>query len=163
MFNQRPPAPRYQSVWNVGVVIRHIQSQSQLTDLPLKEVSRRLVVLLALSNASRTSDLHALDLRFRQFTPEWVTFRIPVLTKTRRSGPPKEAFFAKFADDEAVCPVQTLKFYKEKNDYVEGSRSYGACSSIYLIPETTQTSIISFNSPMDERTAKRSWGGYRRV
>ena len=114
MFNQRPPAPRYQSVWNVGVVIRHIQSQSQLTDLPLKEVSKRLVVLLALSNASRSSDLHALDLRFRQFTPEGVTFRIPGLTKTRRSGPPKEAFFAKFADDEALCPVKTLKVYEER-------------------------------------------------
>ena len=114
MFNQRPPAPRYQSVWNVGVVTGHIQSQLQLTDLPLKELSKRLVVLLALSNASRSSDLHALDLRFRQFTPEGVIFRIPGLTKTRRSGPPKEAFFAKFTDDEALCPVETLKVYKEK-------------------------------------------------
>ena len=71
-------------------------------------------MLLALSNASRSSDLHALDLRFRQFTPEGVTFRIPGLTKTRRSGPPKEAFFAKFADDEVLCPVKTLKVYEEK-------------------------------------------------
>ena len=114
MFNQRPPAPRYQSVWNVGVVIGHIQSQSQLMDLPLKELSKRLVVLLALSNASRSSDLHALDLRFRQFIPEGVIFRIPGLTKTRRFGPPKEAFFAKFTDDEALCPVETLKVYEVK-------------------------------------------------
>ena len=91
------------------MVIRHILSQSQLTDLPLKEVSKRLVVLLALSNASKSSDLHALDLRFRQFTPDRVTFCKPGLTKTRHSGPPKEAFFAKFADGEALCPVETIK------------------------------------------------------
>ena len=66
-------------------------------------------VLLALSNASRSSELHTLDLRFRQFTPEGVNFR-----KTRRSGPPKKAFFAKFTDDEALCPVDTMKVYEEK-------------------------------------------------
>ena len=71
-------------------------------------------MLLALSNASRSSDLHALDLRFRQFTPEGIIFHIPGLMKMRRSGPPKEAFFAKFTDDEALCPVETLKVYKGK-------------------------------------------------
>ena len=69
---------------------------------------------MALGNASRSSDLHALDLRFIQFTPEGVTFRLPGLTKMRRSGPPREAFFAKLADDEALCPVKTLKVYEEK-------------------------------------------------
>ena len=65
-----------------------------------------------MQQASISSDFDALDLRFRQFTPEGVTFRIPVLTKTRRSGPPKEAFFSKFADDEALYPVETMKVYE---------------------------------------------------
>ena len=40
------------------------------TDLPLKDLTKKLAMLLALTNASRSSDLHALDLRFRSFRLE---------------------------------------------------------------------------------------------
>ena len=66
-------------------------------------------MLLALTNASRSSDLHALD--YCQFTPG-VLFRIPGLTKTRRSGPPQEAIFTSFQENPGLCPVATLKAYE---------------------------------------------------
>ena len=94
MFSLRPPAPRYQSVWNVGMVIEYTRVQPPLKDSPLKEISKRLVVPLAFSNASRSSDLHTLDIRFQQSTTEEVRFLIPGLMKTRCSEPPREAFYA---------------------------------------------------------------------
>ena len=42
---------------------------------------------------SRSSDIQVLDVRFRQVTDERVVFRVPGLTKTRRSRPPKEMMF----------------------------------------------------------------------
>ena len=93
MFNKRPPAPRYNSVWSVEIVLFFIKRSMASKDLSLKDPSRMTVVLLALSNASRASDLTALDMCFQQFSPEGVLFRIPRLTKTRRSGPPREVFF----------------------------------------------------------------------
>ena len=92
MFNQRPPAPRYQEVWDVSLVVRHIQSGPPTAELALKELSKRLVTLLALCNASRASDLRALDTRFKQPIGGGIKFTIPGLTKTRRSGPPREVF-----------------------------------------------------------------------
>ena len=112
MFNQRPPAPKYKGVWSVSTVLHFVSKQLSTEGLTLKQLSKKLAVLLALTNASRSSDLHALDLDYRQFTPEGVLFRIPGLTKTRRSGPPKEAFFTSFEEDPGLCPVATLRVYE---------------------------------------------------
>ena len=78
--------------------------------LNLKALSQKLVVLLALSNAPRASDLVALDVRFVQSSEEGVTFRIPGLTKTRRSGPPRSFEVSRF-EDASLCPVKTLEYY----------------------------------------------------
>ena len=80
--------------------------------MPLTLLSYKLAVLFALANADRSSDLAALDLRFRTYQGNGVRFIIPGLTKTRRSGPPKEAFYASFPEEVAICPVKTLKEYE---------------------------------------------------
>ena len=64
MFNQRPLAPCYKTIWSVDTVIEYIQSHLSLADLSLKELAMKLVTLLALSNASRASDLASLTAVF---------------------------------------------------------------------------------------------------
>ena len=56
-------------------------------------------------------------------------FRIPSLTKTRRSGPPKTVFIAKFEADSSICPVSTLQIYMEKTKHL---RKPGKCGSLPL-------------------------------
>ena len=77
----------------MSLVVRHFQAGPPASELTLKELSKRLVTLLALCNASRASDIRALDVRFKQHTGGGVKFVIPGLTKTRRSGPLREFFF----------------------------------------------------------------------
>ena len=113
IFNSRPPKPKYRSVWNVDTVVVHIQSMEPSDKLSLKDLSWKLVTLMALTNADRASDLHALDLRYRSFSPEGVTFEILGLTKTHRSGPPRQAFYPSFPE-KSVCPVETLRHYKSR-------------------------------------------------
>ena len=71
MINGRPPAPRYQDVWDVDLVVRHIEDGQPTADLSLKELSKRTITLLALRNASK-----ALDIRFKQPVGEDVTWMI---------------------------------------------------------------------------------------
>ena len=115
VFNSRPPCPKYSTTWNVDVVINYLQSLGPSELLSLKDLSLKLVVLMALTSANRSSDLHALDLKFRRYTPEGVIFTLPTLTKTRRSGPPKESFYCKFKE-EILCPVHTLKIYEQRTE-----------------------------------------------
>ena len=82
--------------------------------MSLKDLSGKLALLMALISANRTSELHALDLRFRSYTPDGVLFKLASLTKKRKVGAPlKDCFFASFPQDECLCVVQCLCKYEE--------------------------------------------------
>ena len=71
-------------------------------------MTHKLAMLMALANADRCSDLAALD-----------------LTKTRRSGPPLEAFSPALHDEPRLCPVQMLHSYMGKTKQLRADRSDG--------------------------------------
>lgn len=71
-------------------------------------------MLMALVKASRSSELAALDLRFRTFNQEGVLFRLASLTKKRSPGaPPRELLFGGYPEDENLCVVQCLRSYEK--------------------------------------------------
>ena len=92
-----------------------MQSLDPSEHLSLKNLSLKLIVLMALTSANRSSDLHALDLKFHHYTLEGVIFVLPTLTKTRRSGPPNEYFYCKFKE-ENLCLVHTLQIYEQHTE-----------------------------------------------
>jgi len=100
IYNSRPPKPRYTCTRDVDIVVRYLKGLGSNTDLSLKTLSGKLILLKSLTLASRTSELHALDLRFRFYRPEGVLFRLTSLTKKRKVGSsPKECFFRAFPQD----------------------------------------------------------------
>ena len=115
IYNSHPPKPRYCFVWDVNTVISHIDAMPSNEYLSLKELSGKLAMLMALCNADRSSDLTALDLKFRQYSSEGVTFTIPGLTKTRRSGQPIRSTYPSFPHNTKICPVTTLQHYEERS------------------------------------------------
>ena len=116
IFNSGPPKPRYIWFWDVNRVLGFIESLLPSEDLDLKTLTSKTVILLALCNADRSSDIHALSLQYRIYKPEGVLFVIPNLTKTRRSGPPREVTYLKFEENHKLCPVRCLKAYENKTE-----------------------------------------------
>ena len=95
-------------------VLSWIKGQGDNKDLPLKELSGKLALLMTLVGANRTSELQALDLRFRYFSPDGVVFKLASLTKKRNTGTPlKECFFVSFPHDNCLCVVQCLHAYEQ--------------------------------------------------
>ena len=122
-FNRRPLKPKYTTTWDVGLVVTFLQvKMADNQSLNLKQISLKSATLLALANAARASDLVALDVQFTQRTAEGVIFRIPGLTKTRRSGPPRSLFIASF-EDKRVCPVHTLECYLSRTEQLRKTSS----------------------------------------
>ena len=65
---------------------------------------------MALVDASRVSELQALDLRYR---PEGIVFQIPTLGKKRIVGvPPKQIMFGAFLGDSRLCVIKNLRQYE---------------------------------------------------
>ena len=115
IYNSRPPMPRYVNIWDVEKVTQYLASLGPNEQLTLKQLSKKLVVLLALSSAERGSELVAHDLRYRRFHPEGVSFNLPELTKGVRVGKPlKTSFHASFPLNELLCPCLCLKEYEKR-------------------------------------------------
>ena len=86
IYNKRPPQPRYTSTWDVQVVLQHLRGWGNNASLGRKQLSLKLVMLMALANASRCSELHALDIERMRFSERGVTFSLAELTKTSKPG-----------------------------------------------------------------------------
>jgi len=73
-------------------VVQHLKGLGDNADLSLKTLSGKLILLMALTLASRTLELQALDLCFRYFRPEDILFKLVSLTKKHKVGSsPKSA------------------------------------------------------------------------
>ena len=83
-FHERPPLPRYTSTWDVNSVLQYLKSLGPTADLTLKQLTHKLVMLLALTRPSRSADLSSLSLARRRFSPEGVTFLPATLAKQSR-------------------------------------------------------------------------------
>ena len=105
-------------------------------------MSLKLVLLMALVSANRTSELQALDLHFRSYSPDGVLFRLASLTKNRNL--PKECFFASFPHDSRLCVVQCLQVYEEV------TKKYRD-----LQPSTTSPLFLSYVKAHKPVTAQR--------
>ena len=113
MFNARPPAPRYSESWNVAMVVQYLRNCPS-EGLPIAELGKKVVTLMALANASRCSDLAALDRDYLRWTPSGAQFTVVQLTKTRTPGPPKLVHYSFLSEDPEVCPATTLRIYLTK-------------------------------------------------
>ena len=83
--------------------------------LTLQELTWKLAMLFCLTRPSRSSDLCGLDLKFRRYIPEGVTFQASDLAKQSRSTKPRaEFFFPAFQRSQRLCPVATLRVYEER-------------------------------------------------
>ena len=115
MFNERPTEPRYTEIWDIDQVLSYLEQMEDPKDLTFKQLTLKTIMLMALANADRASDLHLLDIRYMKLQPDKVQFSVAGLSKTRRSGPPREVVYSGFADNPKLCPVKLLYAYIDKS------------------------------------------------
>ena len=85
MFNQRLPQPRYTCIWDAQLVLdyikKHFRDNKILTD---KQLTLNVIILLALTSASRVGGLFNLDMRFVTRTKNKYSFSLIKMTKSWR-------------------------------------------------------------------------------
>ena len=62
IYQIRPPMPRYNKTWDVNIVLQYLQSMDRATELSIKDLTLKLVMLTALTTAGREQTLRLLNL-----------------------------------------------------------------------------------------------------
>ena len=115
IYKNRPPQPKYTFIWDVKQVIEFLTILSYDSDLSLKDLTLKLTVLLALTSATRASEICYLDVRYLIEHNSGYNFHFGKSTKTSKKGKPRSPIrFIPFDTNKNLCVCQHVDLYLEK-------------------------------------------------
>lgn len=112
VLNNRPSIPRYQSVWDPTSVLTYLQTFPPLESISLKELTHKLVMLIALVTGQRCQSFHLMDITSMQKNTDHYKFIIKDIVK--QSAPGRnlpELILPAFPADGRVCVYSVLSEY----------------------------------------------------
>jgi len=112
VFEKRPSLPRYTCTWNVSTVLNFLGSLPNIEEITLKDLSHKVVMLMALLTGQRAQTLHALDISTMEMTENKITFYITEVLKHTKPGRHQQPVeFLAFEQDPSLCIVLHIKEY----------------------------------------------------
>lgn len=93
-------------------------------DLNLKQLSKKLVTLLALSTAHRVQTLAAIKLTDIHFAADHITILVSDLLKTSVTVKSKTILRLPYFNNLSICPATTLTTYIDKTKVLRGDTTY---------------------------------------
>jgi hypothetical protein len=111
IFNLRTPTPRYQESWNVDTVLNYLKSLGDNENLSIKLLTLKLTTLLALTSASRASEINQLNIKFMKDQSNKLTFSLSKPTKTCKPGKSLPSIIFHEFEESNLCVVRCLRHY----------------------------------------------------
>ncbi|XP_074655638.1 uncharacterized protein LOC141909152 [Tubulanus polymorphus] len=137
IFENRPPIPKYNDTWDVGIVLRFLKSVEPLHDLSLSDLTKKTLCLMALVSGLRRNVLHQLRIDDMNIFDDHITFLF-VKQKPDRPGKPTHpiSFFA-YPYDKSICVLSCIKEYirvtaglrKDNHLFISTKKPHGLASS----------------------------------
>ena len=122
VFNMRPPAPRYKEIWDVRIVLSYLRKLSPANSLTLKQLTLKLVVLMALTSAQRVQTLQKLRLDEAKVSDNCAVFYVNEPIKQSRPGSTGcKIKFPAYPPDRRLCTVKYIKRYIELTSSIRAS------------------------------------------
>lgn len=124
IFQNRPALPRNNITWDTNIVLNYLKQMDRVQDLSLKDLSLKLVTLIALVTGQRAQTMQLFDFRNRTITNDMHKYRIGDLVKQTRPGTHQaELELVLFPDDEKLCVVTCLQEYEQRTKDIRGSET----------------------------------------
>ena len=121
VFRLRPIAPKYNSTWDVDSVLNKLESAFPNSSLNIKELTEKLVMLIALGTSFRVQSIALIHLDYIVFNTKGVDIKIKDLIKTSRPGASQpSAFLPFFRDRPAICIASILRYYIDYTESIRG-------------------------------------------
>ena len=111
VFHERPALPRYQATWDVQIVLNRLKKWAPVRKLSLKELTLKLIMLLALVSGQRCQTLHALSLDNMSVGKSSYKFHVTTLVKQSAPGRAQPiVILPAFPADRRLCIY--IQFWK---------------------------------------------------
>lgn len=115
VFNLRPTKTKYSSIWDVSIVLRFLKGLYPLSEINLKMLTLKTVMLMALLSSQRAQTLQLLDIRNMVIHLNYIEFQITELIKQSRPGfSLKPLEFKPYVVDKSICVVECLTEYLKR-------------------------------------------------
>jgi hypothetical protein len=113
IFNLNPPKPKYQSTWNVEVVLDYLKTIPDNENLNLSQISHKsqIVILLALTTLLRVSEIASIARQSITFFGDKVIFSLSKPRKAQHDGALHSLTLQKYLAEQKLCPVSCLGYY----------------------------------------------------
>ena len=126
IYRKRPPLPKYNTTWDVKPLLDYLRTVSN-NSASFKDLTIKLVCLLALTTGQRVQTLASLDLDQMFHDSDKISFRITEVLKTSKPGRPQVTINVNAYPNEAqLCPLTCLKAY------IEVSKSLRSESKLFI-------------------------------
>ena len=121
-FRLRPTAPRYNSTWDVNIVLSKLERAYPYSAVDLKCLTEKLVMLLALGTSFRVQSIALIRLDSCTFDTKGAEIRIQDVIKTSRPGACQPfACLPFFKDRPGICIAGILHYYIDYTRDIRGN------------------------------------------
>ena len=115
VFETKPALPRYSCVWDVETVLKYLRNLGNNTELTLKLLTLKLVMLLGLLSGQRCQTLHGLNVQDMVLSDTKCVFLLTSLLKTSAPNRHKTHIeLLAYPPDPKLCVINCLKAYLER-------------------------------------------------
>ena len=112
LYEVRPSFPRYQSIWDVSVVLNYLRKKTDGPEISLKEITLRLNFLLCILSGQRCQTIYHLRIDHMELTEEKCTFFIVDKVKQSPVGHHvKPLEFMAYPNERTLCVVTHIREY----------------------------------------------------
>lgn len=121
IFRLRPPLPRYSVTWDPSIVVNYLSQLYPNETLSLKQISKKLITLLALITAHRVQTLSKINIKNIEKFSSKIKIKIPDFLKTTRIGCLHPTLVLPFFEEKPqICPGKVLTAYLDKTVPLRG-------------------------------------------
>jgi len=173
VFNSRPALPRYNAMWDVGIVLKYLAKMNTQSLLPL---SCKVSMLFLLLSAQRCQTLHLICVEDITLSADKVVIEVPHLLKTTRPGHRQDPLvFESYKDNKNICIVQCMREYVSRTEKLRTTKKllistikpYGAASkqtvSRWIKLSMQKAGVHDCFKPHSTRAASSSMANQRGV
>lgn len=121
VFKIRPTFPRYTETWDPQPALSHLGKMFPLRSLSLEQLTKKLILLLALASGQRAQTFAKIKLQDIKKYDDRIEITITEILKTSAANKPQpKIILPSFQEKVELCIATTILFYIQKTEHIRG-------------------------------------------